>query len=153
MPGRDLLHPLAVTALVVLVLNDHLLKREVPSALTGKMSDLAGLILLPLLIKGAYEWVCEVVPGRGERRTMPVWIPIVATGAVFSSIQLFEWATSAYGASLGALQWLPAAAAAALAGDPVPPALVVSKVLDPTDLLVLPALLVPAWIASKDRPT
>ncbi|WP_066367752.1 hypothetical protein [Herbidospora mongoliensis] len=43
-------HPLTVLALVVLVLNDHLLKYTWPGIVTGKLSDVAGLILLPPLL-------------------------------------------------------------------------------------------------------
>ena len=149
LPGRDLLHPLALVALLVLILNDHFLKQAFPSALTGKLSDVAGLILLPLLIRAAYEWFREVLPSRSGRESMPVWVPAAATAAVFSSIQLSEWAASVYETSLGFLQWLPAAAVASLSGESVPPMLTVSKVLDPTDLLVLPVVLIPAWIASR----
>ncbi|GAB1819998.1 hypothetical protein [Herbidospora sp. RD11066] len=43
-------HPLTVLALVVLVVNDHVLKAAFPGFVTGKLSDMAGLILFPPLL-------------------------------------------------------------------------------------------------------
>ncbi|WP_157521691.1 hypothetical protein [Herbidospora cretacea] len=43
-------HPLTVAALVVLVVNDHVLKQAWPGLVTGKLSDVAGLVLLPALL-------------------------------------------------------------------------------------------------------
>jgi hypothetical protein len=46
---RCLKHPLTVTCILVLLLNDHLLKGTIPSILTGKLSDFAGLFFFPFL--------------------------------------------------------------------------------------------------------
>src|SRR5688500_14638934 len=48
----SLSHPLYVGALLLLVLNDHLLKHveRLPELLTGKLSDFAGLIVAPILL-------------------------------------------------------------------------------------------------------
>src|SRR5262245_28812425 len=47
-----LLHPLFLCALALLLVNDHLLKGAgiLPGAITGKLSDLAGLIVAPVLV-------------------------------------------------------------------------------------------------------
>ena len=42
---RALAHPGSVLALVVLVLNDHVLKQAWPGLVTGKLSDVAGLVV------------------------------------------------------------------------------------------------------------
>ena len=47
---RALASPVAVVSLVLLVLNDHLLKQAWPGAVTGKLSDVAGLVVAPLLL-------------------------------------------------------------------------------------------------------
>lgn len=51
-PERALSHPLWLGALCLLVVNDHLLKGAgiLPGWLTGKLSDLAGFLLLPMLL-------------------------------------------------------------------------------------------------------
>lgn len=49
---QPLLHPLFLSALVLLVINDHWLKGSgiLPSWLTGKLSDFAGLIVAPVVL-------------------------------------------------------------------------------------------------------
>lgn len=70
-PWRALRHPLWCAALAVLVVNDHLLKGAglLPGAITGKLSDVAGLIVAPALLAtlvGAHRRAalvaCHVVP-------------------------------------------------------------------------------------------
>jgi hypothetical protein len=46
-PLAALVHPVTLAALVVLVVNDHVLKSRFPGVITGKASDLAGLVLMP----------------------------------------------------------------------------------------------------------
>ncbi len=43
-------NPLFITALIILVINDHLLKEIYHNWWTGKLSDIAGLIVLPLFL-------------------------------------------------------------------------------------------------------
>ncbi len=54
-PPSLLLRPLTLGALGLLVLNDHVLKPTFHNALTGKLSDVAILILLPMLVAGGAE--------------------------------------------------------------------------------------------------
>ncbi len=75
---RGIDSPLALGAVVALVLNDHVLKRVCPSALTGKLSDLAGLFLFPVLV-GALA----------GRRARPVAaLAAVVGGAAFAASKL-----------------------------------------------------------------
>ncbi|MEM1124293.1 MAG: hypothetical protein AAGJ18_27895, partial [Bacteroidota bacterium] len=45
-----LLNPIFVAGLILLVLNDHLWKHQYGNWLTGKLSDFAGLLILPLFL-------------------------------------------------------------------------------------------------------
>ncbi|MBX6723359.1 MAG: hypothetical protein IRY92_09020, partial [Dactylosporangium sp.] len=45
-----LAHPVTLAAVVVLVVNDHLLKDAYPGLVTGKLSDVAGLVLAPAVL-------------------------------------------------------------------------------------------------------
>ncbi len=45
-----LCHPVTVVSLFVLLLNDHLLKQAWPGPVTGKLSDVAGLVVAPPLV-------------------------------------------------------------------------------------------------------
>ena len=46
-------HPLSLLSMFLLGLNDHYLKWNHPSYLTGKLSDFAGLVFFPLLLEYA----------------------------------------------------------------------------------------------------
>ncbi|HEY0159197.1 MAG TPA: hypothetical protein VGF28_18060 [Thermoanaerobaculia bacterium] len=55
-------HLAALVALFVLVLNDHVLKYAAPSAVTGKLSDFAGVYLLAVVLRCAIgRWPACVV--------------------------------------------------------------------------------------------
>lgn len=105
-------------ALIILVLNDHFLKGSgwLPAAWTGKLSDVAGLIVAPPAL-------ARLLGARGLRARLAC---VLATGAVFTVVNLsaeaaraVEGLTAAFG-----LPW--------------------RLWPDPTDLLALPALYV-AW--------
>ena len=46
--GDALLHPVALLSIAVLILNDHVLKPSLPGLVSGKLSGIAVLVLLPL---------------------------------------------------------------------------------------------------------
>ena len=72
-----LLHPAYLLALAVLLLNDHVLKEAVPGVLTGKLSDVAGLIVLPVLLTTLLR-----VPSR-----QLVWAVHGTVGLAFAALQ------------------------------------------------------------------
>jgi hypothetical protein len=82
-PSAWLGHPVTVLALLVLVVNDHVLKAAYPGRLTGKLSDAAGLVLAPPLLAAVLRlrgrWVALVLIGAGFV-LVKVWPP--AAGAV-----------------------------------------------------------------------
>jgi hypothetical protein len=118
-PMRALLHPLWLGSLAVLVLNDHVLKGAgiLPGAVTGKLSDFAGLVVAPVLL-------AALVRARGPRGWL---LAHVAVGLVFSAIQLSATAATLWSGAMAAV------------GFPW----VITR--DPTDLLALPALGLSAW--------
>ncbi|MFO0755608.1 MAG: hypothetical protein U0359_03920 [Byssovorax sp.] len=111
---RALLHPLWLASLSVLVLNDHFLKGSglLPGWLTGKLSDIAGLLVAPALL--------AVLLRLSSRRA--ILAAHLATGAVFAAIKLSPAAAAAF-ARLMELGPFHA-----------------TIVADVTDLLALPAL-------------
>jgi len=133
-PGGGLLHPVPLAAIVLLILNDHLLKSLYRGAVTGKLSDLAGLAFFPLFLQGLLE-LC------GLRRSDRLLRACVAsTALVFTAVKTLPAALYAYRFGLGALQWPLRALLAALHGAPPPDFAPVAGVLDPTDLMALPML-------------
>jgi hypothetical protein len=148
-PGDVLLHPVALAAFVVLVLNDRILKATWPGPVTGILSDVAGLIVAPLAVVAACEvgaWALGLWRGP-SRRVLAV--AIIVVGVTFAAVQVWPPATDAYRLGLGLLQWPFAVLAAVVAGSTVPTVRPVVAVADVEDLLALPALAVSWWVGSR----
>lgn len=110
---RALASPVGVLSLVVLILNDHILKEAWPGLVTGKLSDVAGLVVAPLLLAVGLALV-------GLRRPA-------------------EWACAATALGFALVKSLPAAAVQvsswwSVSGFPT------AMRPDPWDLLTLPAV-------------
>jgi hypothetical protein len=136
-PGEALLHPVALAALVLWVANDHWAKAAHGGLVTGKLSDVASLIVFPLIPVAILSlW----------RRPSRAWILfwIVATGMVMATINLFEPAAWIYRHGLAVAQW-PFRAVFSLG---LPGHSPVHLTMDPSDLLTLPALLIP-WLLAN----
>lgn len=127
---RALAHPLTLTAIGLLLLNDHVLKAAAPSWVTGKLSDFAGLFFFPFLLAAAASGPVEALR-RGRGPGLP---PRLAGLSCFGVTALWfagmktmpavnEWTRTLAGWAAGR------------------PALIV---LDPTDLAAL-VVLWPAW--------
>jgi hypothetical protein len=56
-----MLHPLTLISFALLVVNDHFLKWAHPSWLTGKLSDVAGMVLAPIVLSAATRHKAPVV--------------------------------------------------------------------------------------------
>jgi len=117
-PERVLMHPLWLGALALLVVNDHLLKGAgvLPAVVTGKLSDVAGLVMAPALL--------ATLVRAGSRRAL--LFAHLAIGLVFAAVNLSPAAARGFEAlmALGPLPW--------------------HITVDPTDLLTLPALVL-SW--------
>lgn len=137
LPIGELLHPAALLAVVVLVANDWWAKRAMAGWLTGKLSDVSGLIMAPLALSAAIGcalWLLALLrpsidPSLHPRRLA---LAIAATGAVFAATKLSPAAAQAVATAL-----------AHLGGHP-------RIVCDPTDLLALPALAAAWWIGRAE---
>jgi hypothetical protein len=145
-PGDALLHPLALAALALLLVNDHLLKGVAPSPLTGILSGVAGMVVMPLVLVALVE-VASAAAGRWRGPgTLALVAACLVTAVGYAAVELVPAAADAYRFGWGALQW-PGSALAALADGRALPAIVpVSAVSDPFDLLALAALAVPLLI-------
>jgi len=86
-------HPLWLGALAVLALNDHVLKGAgvLPGAVTGKLSDFAGMLVAPALL-------AALVGVRGRRGLL---LAHLAVGVVFSAIQLSRPLADAWSVLVG----------------------------------------------------
>lgn len=116
-------HPVTVGATAVLLANDRVGKTAWPGPVTGKLSDVAGLVLFPALL----ALLVSVLVPRLPARVVCVGA-LAATGAGFALAKV-----TAPGNAAATAAWRAAAGAAHV-------------VRDPTDLLALPALALAAWV-------
>ena len=144
--SHPLLHPVSLAAIALLIVNDHVLKAAWPGLVTGKLSDVAGLVFFPLFLAAVAQ---QIRPGLRLRSTVAACA--LLTALVFAAIKLSPLAGDAYRAGLGALQW-PFRASLALFHDHGLPALArVALTADVTDLVTIPAVLVAVWLAHRPR--
>ena len=138
LPLGEAVHPIALAAVALLVVNDWILKpRFGPSLPTGKLSDLAGLCFAPVVLSAALGLVLHLAarlgapvdPSLSRRRLVACTF---ATGAVFTAVKLSPRAAALLAAALSHF------------GRPA------AIYLDPTDLLCLPCLLVALWIGRDE---
>ncbi len=149
-----MLHPVVVVAVAALIVNDHFLKPAFPGAVSGKLSDVAGLAFFPLLLAGSWELALLLTRRWKRPSALPVLIAAAATAIGFSMVKLTEPGAHAFGAALGLGQWLPSAAIAALTRGSLGSPTTAPIVADPTDLIALPAILIPLFLGlrrARDR--
>lgn len=125
-PRGALLHPAFLAAVVLLVVNDHVLKGSglLPAAVTGKLSDVAGLVVAPVAV-GALTGV------RGElgRRVL-----VGVVGVAFAITELSQSSADALAHLLASLGVVRA-----------------RLVADPTDLWALAVLPLPYALLGAGR--
>lgn len=122
-----------VFAALVLLINDHALKGNgvLPSGVTGKLSDFAGLYFAPLLVAELWCWLRPVTPAVALRRVL--WTA-VGFGLLFVGIKLSADVRHAYDAVVR-LYARPFGLTARTAADA-------------TDLFALPVLIL-AWLDAR----
>ena len=136
-------------ALGLWALNDHVLKGAWGGWFTGKLSDVVSLMVFPLVAAAVYEWSAAVL-GREPRWTPRVIVGFtVAAAAVMAGINTLESWAWAYELGLGAAQWPYYALKALVLGYPVPGPGRVVLTMDPTDLITLPSIAFPLWMARR----
>lgn len=141
-PLGEAVHPVALAAVALLAVNDWVLKPRlgpgvIAAAVTGKLSDLAGLVFAPVVLSAAIGLAlhlaarlgARVDPSLSRRRLIAC---VAATGAVFTAVKLDPRAAHAVAAMISQIG-RPAAIA-----------------LDPSDLLCLPALAAAWWIGRDE---
>lgn len=137
---RIVTSPLFVAALIVLIVNDHVLKAAYPGWVTGKASDLAGLVVFPLMILSALDLVAGL---RHRQARYSLAAVTLATGVVFAAIQVHPGVAEAYREAYGFLQY-PFRTLMGATNQ-----VAVQHTADPTDLVALVALFVPWLVLSR----
>jgi len=128
--ARDLVHPVPLGAAAVLAINDHALKAAgwPSAAVAGKLSDVAGLFVFPILATALSRGLLLALGRR--RAAASAWLPalwLAATAAAFAALKLSPPLNAAVSTVWG------------------------RHALDRTDLLALPVLLLSGWWLARRR--
>ncbi len=139
-PGSLVVHPLPVAAIALLVLNDRVLKERWPGLVTGKLSDLAALFVLPVLAVSVVELLAHA-GRRPYRASASVVLGVCLLTAVgFTLTKTVPAVSWCYGVAIGLARW-------PIVGG-------FHRVLvatDPTDLIALTSVVGAAWYAGLLR--
>jgi hypothetical protein len=121
-------HPLVVSSIVLLLVNDHILKVITPSALTGKLSDFAGLFFFPFLVGAVLQLTVRFMRPARPIGSRPALLSAFAFSAVpFGALKIMPGVNLWVSSQLTGLFHLP-----------------VQIALDPSDLVAL-GMFLPAW--------
>lgn len=146
LPGDALLHPVSLAALALLLVNDHVLKAAFPGPVTGKLSDVAGAVLFPLILWSATELALALGGRWRGPSARALAAAVTASTAILIAIKTVPAAALGAGWVLGLAQWSLTLPLRLLTDAPLPavaPALIVA---DPTDLLAVPTVVLAIWV-------
>jgi len=127
---HSLTHPVTMVAILLLLFNDHWLRHQYPSWLTGKLGDFTWLVFMPFLVALVLAFI---IPKTSSKQTQFVGIAaLVITGVWFASVKTIPIVHDVMLETLYALMGYRG-----------------SFRMDVTDLMTLPALLV-SWVVWRD---
>ena len=149
-PGDLVLHPVALASLSLLIVNDHYLKEHFGGPITGKLSDVAGIVFFPVLMVSTLE-VARLLSGRRPRNlaTRGLTASVVVTGLVFLLAKTWPPATAFFRLGTGIAEWPAYAVRGLFTRTGLPGLPSAHLVRDHTDLFVLPLLIIPWWIGEQ----
>jgi hypothetical protein len=135
LPAHEVLAPLPLLAIALLLLNDRVLKgTDLPELITGKLSDVTGVFVFPLVATAVVDLVGYalrgLVPWDYTLRRWKLAVAISFTALVFGGIKLSPW--------LGG--WAERAWSAVVPGSTIYP--------DPTDAIAL-IMLAGTWLHGR----
>lgn len=123
-------HPLSIGAIVLLLINDHVLRLFWPSWWTGKLGDFAWLYFMPFASAALIAWF---IPSRWKRHE--VLVGVLAYGLTGGVFALGKTSPSFHLWLVDQLEHL--------FGMPI------GLRCDPTDLIALPALMASYWMWTR----
>jgi hypothetical protein len=140
LPAGEILHPVPLAALLVLLVNDWLIKPSAlaPGWLSGKLSDVAGLLAAPLVATAAVDCALWLLA-----RLSPLAVDFsLRRGRLYGAAALVAAGFAAVKTSA------PAALALERAADWI--GFDWSVVSDPSDLVALPAVALAVWLGRRE---
>ena len=138
-PGDCIRHPMSVFMLWLWLLNDHVFKDLWGNTLTGKLSDISGLVVFPLIFVATYELICAYRQRAATHLHLVLWLSLGLSALIMILINMSDWGADLCRISLGLLQW-PFRCLWSLSIVPIHK---VHLTMDPTDLWTLGALFIP----------
>jgi hypothetical protein len=100
-PGMEIFGIVPLLGAVVLILNDQFLKAAQPSWLTGKLSDVAGMMFFPFLLSATWSWGKYAVLRLGQKPVFPpdvaLTLPVLTVCVALSGFCLAFINVSAFG--------------------------------------------------------
>ncbi|MFN7150681.1 MAG: hypothetical protein ACK4V6_14550, partial [Microthrixaceae bacterium] len=144
--GDFILHPVVLVSLGLLVVNDHYWKGRGPGVITGKLSDVAGLVVTPAVVAILIVGVATLLHRPVSRRAL-AWTSVVVVGVGFTLVKASGFLAAGYSAALTHVYDVARLGTG-------PDQMIVRS--DATDLLTLPALVLAWWViagssGSRDR--
>ncbi len=129
--------------LAVLIVNDHYVKARHPGAVSGILSDIAGLCYFPILLVAIAEIIGRLLPGRPYATSRWFAVSSAVTGVAFIVMKFTPAGQKVYVAgTTWAGTWLPLPSSTGSSGI----------VADPWDLLALAVLVIPVVAGRRWRP-
>ena len=144
--GQHLRHPLVLIMMVTWALNDHVLKDAYGQWWTGKLSDVSGLVVFPIMLYSLYEVYYALQKRHPQSVQGAIYLSLLATGGILICINLFVSMEVLCGQIIAHLQWPFRAVWSLINKETLPPLNQLKTTMDPTDLWTLPTLLIPYWI-------
>ena len=138
-PGDCLRHPISLIMLLLWLLNDHIFKSLWGNAITGKLSDIAGLVVFPLMLVAAYEILCAFRQRQTSHLGLVLWMSIGLSSMIMVLINLSDNGAQLCRFTLGILQW----PFRCLWYQSLVPVQRVQLTMDSTDLWTLCVLVIP----------
>lgn len=130
-------------------LNDHLFKEWFANPITGKLSDVAGLAVVPLIPICVYGLLCAARRRPAPHHRTVLIASLLTVGTLFAAVNTLPLCSEVYQWAMAVAQWPFRAAGHFLAGQASPVLSPLGHTLDPTDLFALPALLIPWRLAQQ----
>lgn len=143
---RALLHPVTLCSIFLLVLNDHMLKELFPGFITGKLSDVAGMIFFPIVLAAFIQMLFPKVRSFEGRI---VWCSALATAIVFVGVKTVHWANELYAHVFGFTYSLVVNVETLLTDLSFGPIRKASLIMDPSDVWAVVFVFFPILLMSS----
>lgn len=140
--GDFLLSPIFLCALAALLINDFYLKIYHPSAVSGILSDLAGMVFFPIFIVGIAEIACVALPAKPFAK--PSWFVSSTCGVVVMFV-LMKYTPVGEELFIASTDWLRGSFGEALGYGQR------GLVSDPVDLLAILMIPIPIYFGRRVR--